>query len=241
MLKQTFEDIDSFFARDPAARSRLEIILCYPGFHAVCFYRMSRWLWHRDFKLMGRFISHLGRMLTGIEIHPGATIGRKFFIDHGMGVVIGETATIGDNVTIYHDVTLGGTSWDHGIRHPQIGNDVVIGAGAQLLGPIHIGDGARIGSNAVVVKDVPAHATIVGIPGHVVDVTPSTAEPDHFDAYATPADKQGDPLETTLDDIRKEMERLNARVRELEQLNEALAKDAKSSATQWETGNDIKH
>lgn len=241
MLKQTLEDIDSYFARDPAARSRLEIIVCYPGFHAQCFYRLSSWLWGRNLKLLGRFTSQLGRWFTGIEIHPGATIGRKFFIDHGMGVVIGETASIGDNVTIYHDVTLGGTSWDHGIRHPQVGNDVVIGAGAQLLGPIKIGDGARIGSNAVVVKDVPAHATVVGIPGHVVEVVGKAPEPEHFEAYATPSDAQADPLETTLEDVRKDIERLSARVRELEALNQALTKEAKDTAAGWESGNDIKH
>jgi serine O-acetyltransferase len=241
MLKRMIDDIDSYFARDPAARSRLEIILCYPGFHAICFYRLSHGLWKRNFKLAGRIVSHLGRMFTGIEIHPGAQIGSKFFIDHGMGVVIGETAKIGDNVTIYHDVTLGGTSWSEGIRHPQLGNDVVIGAGAQLLGPIHIGDGARIGSNAVVVKDVAAHLTVVGIPGQVVVAKPHAPEADHFDAYGTPADQPIDPLGTELAEMHKEIERLRTRMRELEQQHSGTARDAAISATQWESGNDFKY
>ena len=161
MFKRIVNDIDSVFSRDPAARSRLEVVLCYPGVHALIIYRLSNWLWRNQFKFLGRFLSSIGRFLTGIEIHPGATIGHRFFIDHGMGVVIGETASIGDDVTIYHDVTLGGTSLSKGIRHPQVGNGVIIGAGAQLLGPIKVGDFARIGSNAVVVKDVDADATMV--------------------------------------------------------------------------------
>ena len=136
MFKTIMQDIDSVFDRDPAARSRLEVLLCYPGVHAITFHRLSHWLWKRKIKLMARFISSISRFLTGIEIHPGAVIGEKFFIDHGMGVVIGETAKIGNHVTMYHGVTLGGTSLSHGIRHPQVGNNVIIGAGAQLLGPI---------------------------------------------------------------------------------------------------------
>jgi len=242
MLKRTIEDIDSFFARDPAARSRAEVVLCYPGFHALVFYRFSHFLWHAQFKLLGRFVSYIGRMITGIEIHPGAKIGRHFFIDHGMGVVIGETATIGDNVTIYHDVTLGGTSFEKGIRHPQLGNDVIIGAGAQLLGPIHIGDGARIGSNAVVVHDVPAHTTVVGIPARAVVRESKTEEQasDVFDAYGTPTDDKQDPMLSTLDALQQEITRLAARVKELESLR-VPSDEAAATASKWEDGNDTKH
>ncbi len=162
------KDIYSVFDRDPAARSVLEIIFCYPGLHVVWFYRIAHWLWTREFYFLGRFTSHLGRFLTGIEIHPGAQIGQKFFIDHGMGVVIGETAEIGDNVTLYHGVTLGGVTWDKIKRHPTVGDNVVIGAGAKVLGPFTVGSGAKIGSNSVVVKEVPPNSSVVGIPGRVV-------------------------------------------------------------------------
>ena len=167
MFKNIREDITSVFERDPAARSTFEVLTCYPGLHARIFHRMSNTFWHIGLKWLARFTSHIGRGLTGIEIHPGATIGRRFFIDHGMGVVIGETAEIGDDVTLYHGVTLGGTSWKEGKRHPTLGNGVVVGAGAKILGPIYIGDGAKIGSNAVVVKDVPAGATAAGIPARI--------------------------------------------------------------------------
>ena len=162
------EDIYSVFDRDPAARSVLEIIFCYPGLHAVWFYRVAHWFWTHDLYFLGRFTSHLGRFLTGIEIHPGAQIGKKFFIDHGMGVVIGETAEIGDHVTLYHGVTLGGVTWDKVKRHPTVEDNVVIGSGAKVLGPFTVGKGAKIGSNSVVVKEVPENATVVGIPGRVV-------------------------------------------------------------------------
>jgi serine O-acetyltransferase len=163
------DDIASVFDRDPAARSTLEVLTCYPGVHARILHRISNKLWHANLKLLARFLSHVARGLTGIEIHPGATIGRRLFIDHGMGVVIGETAEIGDDVTLYHGVTLGGTSWKEGKRHPSLGNGVVVGAGAKILGPIKIGDGAKIGSNAVVVKDVPAGATAAGVPARILD------------------------------------------------------------------------
>lgn len=168
MFSKIREDIYSVFDRDPAARSVLEIIFCYPGLHAVWFYRVAHWLWTRHFYFLGRFTSHLGRFFTGIEIHPGAQIGKKFFIDHGMGVVIGETAEIGDNVTLYHGVTLGGVTWDKVKRHPTVEDNVVIGSGSKVLGPFTVGKGAKIGSNSVVVKEVPANATVVGIPGRVV-------------------------------------------------------------------------
>ncbi len=205
------EDIYSVFDRDPAARTVFEVLTTYPGIHALLWHRVAHRLWMWRFKWFARVISMISRWLTGIEIHPGAQIGRRFFIDHGMGVVIGETAEIGDDCTLYHGVTLGGTTWQKGKRHPTLGNNVVIGAGAKVLGPIHIHDGARIGSNSVVVKDVPANATVVGVPGRIVErhrETPAshdtTSEPTihaldralrrqiarklGFDAYGTPPD-----------------------------------------------------
>ncbi len=162
------EDLDAAMERDPAARSRLEIALLYPGLHAVWIHRISHALWKRGFKLLARWLSQLARGLTGIEIHPGATIGRRLFIDHGMGVVIGETAEIGDDVILYHGVTLGGTSLQKGKRHPTIGDRVTIGAGAKILGNITIGSDSRIGANAVVVKSVPENSVVVGVPGQIV-------------------------------------------------------------------------
>jgi serine O-acetyltransferase len=168
MFSRIREDIKAVFDRDPAARSVLEVIFCYPGLHAVWFHRIAHWFWRQEFYFLGRFCSHIGRFLTGVEIHPGATIGKGFFIDHGMGVVIGETAEIGDNVTLYHGVTLGGVSWEKTKRHPTLEDNVVVGSGAKVLGPFTVGKGSKIGSNSVVVKEVPAHSTVVGIPGRVV-------------------------------------------------------------------------
>ncbi len=190
MFQTIKEDISSVFARDPAARSVFEVLTCYPGLHARIFHRIAHRLWRANFKWLARFVSHIGRFLTGIEIHPGATIGRRFFIDHGMGVVIGETAEIGDDVTLYHGVTLGGTSWKEGKRHPTLGNGVVVGAGAKILGPITIGAEAKIGSNAVVVKDVPAGATAAGIPARILNEEKKIAG---FNAYGISND-QNDPL-----------------------------------------------
>lgn len=168
MFDRIKEDVQVVFDRDPAARNTFEILTAYPGVHAVLIHRLSHSLWKFGLMWLARFISHVGRWLTGIEIHPGATIGRRFFIDHGMGVVIGQTAEVGDDCTLYHGVTLGGTSWEPGKRHPTLGNDVIVGAGAKILGPIIVSDGARIGSNSVVVKDVGIGATMVGIPAHEV-------------------------------------------------------------------------
>lgn len=168
MFDRIREDINAVFERDPAAKSVIEIIFCYPGFHAILFYRFARWFWIHKMYLIGRLISHVGRFLTGIEIHPGARIGKRFFIDHGMGVVIGETSEIGDNVTLYHGVTLGGTTWKKIKRHPTIGNNVVIGSGAKVLGPVIIGDNTKIGANSVVVNEIPPNSIVVGIPGKVV-------------------------------------------------------------------------
>lgn len=168
MFSRIKEDIDVVFDRDPAARSILEVMTCYPGLHAVIIHRFTSFVWRINLKLAARFISHVARFMTGIEIHPGATIGRRFFIDHGMGIVIGETAEIGDDVTIYHGVTLGGTSWKKEKRHPTIEDNVVIGAGAKILGPFTVGNNSMIGSGSVVVKEVPSHSTVVGVPGRVV-------------------------------------------------------------------------
>ncbi len=168
MFKTIRRDIQSVLARDPAARSGFEVALLYPGLHAIWAHRVSRWLWTHNFKLLGRWVSQLARGITGIEIHPGATIGEGFFIDHGMGVVIGETAEVGANVTLYHGVTLGGTSLNKGKRHPTLENDVVVGAGAKGLGAITIGAHSRIGANAVVVKPVPENSVVVGVPGQIV-------------------------------------------------------------------------
>ncbi len=181
MFNTIKQDIKVVFDRDPAVRSKLEVFFCYPGFHAILIYRLAHALWTRQFYFLARFSSHIGRFLTGIEIHPGAKIGQGFFIDHGMGVVIGETAEIGDNCTLYHQVTLGGTSWAKEKRHPTLGNNVVIGSGAKILGPFTVGDDAKIGSNSVVVKEVPENSTVVGIPGRVViqaDVKVDDEKPD---------------------------------------------------------------
>lgn len=167
-LKQVREDIASVFERDPAARTTFEVLTTYPGVHAIILHRISHKLWTNHWKYPARLLSFLSRMFTNIDIHPGATIGRRFFIDHGIGVVIGETAIVGDDVTLYHGVTLGGTSWKKGRRHPCLGNGVLVGAGAKVLGPITLGDNVRVGANSVVVKDAPPESTVIGIPGKVV-------------------------------------------------------------------------
>ena len=190
MFSRLKEEIAVVFERDPAARNSWEVLTCYPGFHALLVHRLAHWLWGARCKWLARFTSHLGRWLTGIEIHPSARIGRRFFIDHGMGVVIGETSEIGDDCTLYHGVTLGGTSWNKGKRHPTLGDSVVIGAGAKILGPITIGAGARIGSNAVVVKDVPPGATAIGIPARILE---KQQEGTAFSAYAVGNDVN-DPM-----------------------------------------------
>lgn len=198
LFSQLKEDIAVVFDRDPAARTTFEVITTYPGFHAMVIHRLANKLWRMEWKWLARFTSHIGRWLTGIEIHPGATIGRRVFIDHGMGVVVGETAEIGDDCTLYHGVTLGGTSWNKGKRHPTLMPGVVVGAGAKILGPITIGANARIGSNAVVVKDVPENATAVGIPARILDSAAEIqrnqqAEKLGFSAYAISAD-MNDPV-----------------------------------------------
>ncbi len=223
MFEKLKEDIQSVFHRDPAARNFVDVLTNYPGIHAIWWHRLSHPLYQRNWKWLARFVSNLARFLTGIEIHPGAKIGRRFFIDHGMGVVIGETAEIGDDCTLYHGVTLGGTSWNKGKRHPTLGNGVVVGAGAKVLGPINIGENAKIGSNSVVVKDVPEEATCIGIPGRIVvpkseqktdDVRSAIAKKYGFDAYAVSADNP-DPVANHIGRILDHMHLMDRKMVEL--------------------------
>ncbi|PKO91925.1 MAG: serine O-acetyltransferase [Betaproteobacteria bacterium HGW-Betaproteobacteria-1] len=234
MFSQLKEDISVVFERDPAARTRWEILTTYPGVHALIMHRFSHWVWKHRFYWLARFSSHIARWLTGIEIHPGATIGRRVFIDHGMGVVIGETAVIGDDCTLYHGVTLGGTSWNKGKRHPTLETGVVIGAGAKVLGPITIGANAKIGSNAVVVKDVPAEATAVGIPARILDEVKTQQRDDMakkigFSAYAV-SDNMNDPMakaiHALLDHAAKQDQKLQEVMGQLAKLGADVETDA---------------
>ena len=235
MLNHLREDIAVVFERDPAARNTWEVLTTYPGVHALLVHRLSHRLWGIGLCWLARFIAHLGRWITGIEIHPGATIGRRVFIDHGMGVVIGETAVIRDDCTLYHGVTLGGTSWNKGKRHPTLEQGVVIGAGAKVLGPITIGAGAKIGSNAVVVKDVPAGATAVGIPARILDQEKAkrrdkTAQKMGFSAYAV-GDDTNDPMakaiHALLDHAAQQDKRLHELAEQLAKLGADLEVDEK--------------
>jgi serine O-acetyltransferase len=240
MFSKLKEDIDIVFERDPAARTRLEIVTLYPGFHALLIHRLAHKLRQWNLKWLARFVSHMSRWLTGIEIHPGATIGRRVFIDHGMGVVIGETAEIGDDCTLYHGVTLGGTSWNKGKRHPTLGKGVVVGAGAKILGPITVGDGAKVGSNAVVVKDVPAGATVVGIPGHIVEADSDTGaavprEKPRFNAYAV-SGSSDDPVEQTIQALVTHMQETDIRLQKLVAQMEKMGvkeEDEVAAAERW--------
>ena len=226
MFQRLREDINSVFDRDPAARNFLEVLTNYPGLHALLLHRCGHWLWKKNLKWLARTLSTFSRWLTGIEIHPGATIGRRFFIDHGMGVVIGETALVGDNVTLYQGVTLGGTSWNKGKRHPTLGDGVIVGAGAKILGPFTVGAGAKIGSNAVVTKEVPPGATVVGIPGKIVkradpdveealDVDPARREAIcqkfGFDAYGVSQDMP-DPVARSMQAMLDHMHAVDERI-----------------------------
>ena len=233
MFSRMREDIHCVFERDPAARSVWEVLTCYPGFHALQMHRFSHALWRAGLRWLARFVSHWARFFTGIEIHPGAAIGRRVFIDHGMGVVIGETAEIGDDCTLYHGVTLGGVSWDKGKRHPTLGKGVVVGAGAKILGPFVVGDGAKVGSNSVVVKAVPAGATVVGIPARLVEAGAGRSEAARmaFDAYAVSADLD-DPLNRVLaalgtrtEDFDGRLAEILRRLDELEREREGIASD----------------
>lgn len=221
MFKRFLEEIDGIMARDPAARSRLEVFLNYPGFHALLFYRLSNWLWRNKLHMLGRWISQWGRFWTGIEIHPGAKIGRRLFVDHGMGVVIGETAELGDDVTLYQGVTLGGTSPSvdsdsqrNVKRHPTLADGVIVGSGAQILGPFTVGENARVGANAVVVREVPPGVTVTGIPARVVMPKDKAAQK-KFMAYGTP-DDMPDPVVRALEVLRGQMTEMAARIEELE-------------------------
>jgi len=226
MLDKIKEDINCVFDRDPAAQSVFEVITAYPGFHAMIIHRIAHQVWNKGFRWLARFTSHIGRWLTGIEIHPGAKIGRRFFIDHGMGVVIGETAIIGDDCTLYHGVTLGGTSWNKGKRHPTLHNGVVVGAGAKVLGPIEIGQDARIGSNSVVVKSVPAAATVVGIPGHLIDTKETKTSKKReqiankmgFNAYGTSSD-MSDPVANAINHM---LDHIHLMDRQLDNMKKVL-------------------
>lgn len=219
LFKHLHEDVACIFKRDPAARNTFEVLTTYPGLHAIIHYRMAHWLWLKGFKWLARLLSTFSRWMTGIEIHPGATIGRRFFIDHGMGVVIGETAEIGDDCTLYHGVTLGGTTWNKGKRHPTLKNGVVVGAGAKVLGPIIVGENARVGSNAVVTKEVPDGATVIGIPGRIVKKANSelderrrkTAESIGFDAYGI-ADDMPDPIARSIHNLLDHMHAVNTKI-----------------------------
>lgn len=214
MLKTLRDDIQSVFERDPAARSTLEVLLCYPGLHAVWGHRLSHWLWQHGARTLARWFSHLMRFLTGIEIHPGAKIGSRLFIDHGMGVVIGETAEIGSCVTLYHGVTLGGTSLNKGKRHPTLEDNVVVGAGAKVLGDIVIGKNSRIGANAVVVKSVPPNSVVVGVPGQVVlrsQPRPALSAPDLN--HGLLPDTIGETLAALIKHVERLEERLNGHTR----------------------------
>lgn len=208
------ETIRIYRERDPAARSSLEVLLCYPGVHAVLWHKLSHALWCKGFYLLGRFSSHIARWLTGIEIHPAAILGRRLVIDHGMGVVIGETAEIGDDCYLYHQVTLGVARTMGGKRHPTVGNNVIIGAGAKVLGPILVGDNARVGANAVVVDPVPADTTVVGIPARPVDRKLPRRAP-HFDPYGMPCDDSLDPLLRDLEGLRAELTEVEVRIAHL--------------------------
>ena len=228
MFKFLVEEIDSMMARDPAARSRIEVVLCYPGFQALLIYRLANRGWRRGWRLLPRLLSQFGRWMTGIEIHPGATIGRRLFIDHGMGVVIGETSEIGDDVTLYQDVTLGGVapsvdsdSQRDQKRHPTLEDGVIVGSGAQVLGPITVGCNARVGANAVVTKPVPTCVTVVGIPGKVVQPGAKREEHPPFLAYGTPTGDMPDPVARAIEGLMDEVSRLRARVADLEAEAEA--------------------
>ena len=223
MFTRLSEDINCVYARDPAARNWWEVVTCYPGMHAIWLHRwLSGPLWRVGLKWLGRVASHTARFFTGVEIHPGATIGRRFFIDHGMGIVIGETAEIGDDCTLYHGVTLGGVSWDKGKRHPTLGNGVTVGAGAKILGPFIVGAGARVGSNSVVVREVPPGATVVGIPARIVEGVAAGEAGHAFSAYAVTTN-ENDPLNAILktlagrsDQSEAQLAMLIARLAELE-------------------------
>ncbi|MCL6691555.1 serine O-acetyltransferase [Pseudomonas sp. R3.Fl] len=232
MFERVREDIQSVFHRDPAARNAFEVLTCYPGLHVVWLHRLAHLLWASGWKWLARLVSNFGRWMTGIEIHPGARIGRRFFIDHGMGIVIGETAEIGDDVTLYQGVTLGGTSWNKGKRHPTLADGVVVGAGAKVLGPFTVGAGAKVGSNAVVTKEVPPGATVVGIPGRIImkddaeqlAKRQAMAEKLGFDAYGVSQDMP-DPVARAIGQLLDHLQAVDGRLEGMCQALTALGSD----------------
>ncbi len=241
LFRNLRDEIDATLARDPAARSRLEVVLCYPGFHALLFHRLAHWLWQYRWLLAGRFVSHVGRMLTGVEIHPGARIGKRLFIDHGMGVVIGETAEIGDDCTLYHDVTLGGRAPQRGEygrkRHPTLGNGVIVGSGAQILGPFRVGDGARVAPQAVVLSEVPDGVTMVGLPARPVARRSAEKQAESvFQAYGIPGENIPDPIARALNGLLDEVTGLKARLAEIEK-SELARSTTGEQALQVQRGN----
>ena len=222
MLDLIKDELKTIYARDPAARNALEIFLCYPGFQAVLMHRASNKLWGAGFKLIARFLANVARFLTGVEIHPAANIGKNFFIDHAASVVIGETATIGDNCTLYHEVTLGGTSWDKGKRHPTLGDNVVIGAGAKVLGPIYLKNGCRVGSNAVVVKSVKENSTVVGIPAREVEAESETSYEKSSRAKFEPYGEikgSTDPILEKISELSAELDLLKKQIASIQSLS----------------------
>ena len=221
IIEEIKSDFRAVFERDPAARSSLEVILAYPGFHAIVFHRIAHWLWNNNMQLLGRALSHISRFLTGIEIHPGAQIGKGLFIDHGMGIVIGETSEIGENVTLYHGVTLGGTSFTRGKRHPTLESNVTVGAGAKILGPLTIGSNSKIGANSVVIVNVPPNSTVVGVPGKVV-------LKEEFPVYpGLEHNKLPDPEQRAIQSLVEQ-------IKELEKRIESLENEKKNEATERE-------
>ena len=221
IIEEIKSDFRAVFERDPAARSSLEVILAYPGFHAIMFHRIAYWLWNNNMQLLGRALSHISRFLTGIEIHPGAQIGKGLFIDHGMGIVIGETSEIGENVTLYHGVTLGGTSFTRGKRHPTLESNVTVGAGAKILGPLTIGSNSKIGANSVVIVNVPPNSTVVGVPGKVV-------LKEEFPVYpGLEHNKLPDPEQRAIQSLVEQ-------IKELEKRIESLENEKKNEATERE-------
>ncbi|MDV2079300.1 serine O-acetyltransferase [Marinobacter xestospongiae] len=239
MFSRLKEDVQSVFHRDPAARNTFEVLTNYPGLHALLLHRFAHWLWNLGLKWLARTVSTISRWLTGIEIHPGATIGRRFFIDHGMGVVIGETTVIGDDVTLYQGVTLGGTSWNKGKRHPTLGNGVVVGAGAKILGPFEVGEGAKVGSNSVVTKAVPEGATVVGIPGRVIVKHKDKVGDDArrremeermgFDAYGV-TDEMPDPVARSVRALLDHMHAVDDRIENMCKALQKVNKDYRNGA-----------
>jgi serine O-acetyltransferase len=242
MFNRLREDIQVVLERDPAARTKWEVLTCYPGVQALALHRIAHGLWNANFRWLARYLAHCARFSTGVEIHPAAKIGHRVFIDHGMGIVVGETSEIGEDCTLYHGVTLGGTSWDKGKRHPSLGRGVIVGAGAKILGPVVIGDGVRVGSNAVVTKDVPAGATVVGVPGRIIeamagdkDLLPTFQPYAVSEAGAGAEQEPGDPtdrIEPKLVDSHEELHyRIESVISQLDELQEKIHQDQEHTQT----------